>query len=80
MQIFKQQARLFKSALFAGGINANQNLFNGKDVCKSVHIEGGLCTHVRVIPHKKTAPLGAAVFFCTQKNALRHIIRLGEVW
>jgi hypothetical protein len=55
-------------------------LFNGKDVCKSVHIEGGLCTHVRANPHKKTAPLGAAVLFCTQKNALRHIIRLGDVW
>jgi len=44
VQIFKQQARLFKSALLAGGINANQHLFNGKDGRKSVHIEGGLCT------------------------------------
>jgi hypothetical protein len=70
MQIFKQQARLFESALFAGGINANQNLFNGKYVCKSVHIEAGLCTHVRANPNKKTAPLGAAVFFVTEKNAL----------
>jgi hypothetical protein len=56
MQILKQQARLFKSALLAGGVNAHQNLFNGKDVCKSVHIEGGLCTHVRGNPNKKTAP------------------------
>jgi hypothetical protein len=44
VQVLKQQTRLLKSTLFAGGINANQHLFNGEDGCKSVHIEGGLCT------------------------------------
>jgi hypothetical protein len=49
MQTLKQQTRLFKSALLAGGVNANQNLFNRKNGCKSVHIEGGLCTLQKVI-------------------------------
>jgi hypothetical protein len=67
VQVFKQQARLFKSALLAGGLNAYQHLFNGKDARKSVHIEGGLCTFVvgaieelpKWRPEIKTAPLGA---------------------
>jgi hypothetical protein len=77
MQILKQQNRLFKSALLAGGINANQNLFNGEDGRKSVHIEGGLCTLGR--PHsKKTAPRW--VRHCPEVDIVGlYIMRLGAL-
>jgi hypothetical protein len=37
MQVFKQQASLFKSSFFAGGINVNEHLCNGEEGCKSIH-------------------------------------------
>jgi phosphotransferase system enzyme I (PtsI) len=61
MQIFEQQPRLFKSTLFAGGINADQHLFNREDGCKSVHIEGGLCTLGKGPTKKNRTCWGAAV-------------------
>jgi hypothetical protein len=58
MQTLKQQTRLLKSALLAGGVYAHQHLFNRENGCKSVHIEGGLCTLRKAILQKKTAPQG----------------------
>ena len=37
MQVLEQQAHLFKSALFAGGINAHQDLWRGKNGGESIH-------------------------------------------
>jgi hypothetical protein len=78
MQTFKQQTRLFKSALLAGGIYANQHLFNRENGCKSVHIEGGLCTLRKQISQKKPHLRGAAVFFASKKGF--YIMRLGAIW
>ena len=74
MQTFKQQTRLFKSALLAGGIYANQHLFNRENGCKSVHIEGGLCTLRKQISQKKPHLRGAAVFFASKKGLLHHAL------
>lgn len=39
MQPFEQEARFFKSAFFAGGINADKHLSRRQDGGKTVHVE-----------------------------------------
>jgi hypothetical protein len=37
VQIFKEQARFFKSSFFAAGIHMHKHLGRGQDGCESVH-------------------------------------------
>jgi hypothetical protein len=78
MQILKQQTRLFKSAFLAGGINANQHLFNGEDGRKSVHIEGGLCTLGGLI--QKKPHLNGCGTVRKWTFLMLYIMRFGALW